>query len=113
MRRLPAIIATLVLTVVAILFTVFNLVPVQVEFGPWAVSLPLFAVMLVSLLTGFVIGVLVAWLGGRGRRRLARDMAHRNAALTRQIDDLRRAQSTSSGAMDAGPAGHKQLIASR
>jgi uncharacterized integral membrane protein len=113
MRRLPAIIATLVLTVAAIFFTVSNLAPVRVEFGPWAVSLPLFAVMLVSLLAGFAIGVLVAWLGGRARRRLARDMAYRNAALTRQIDDLRRAQSMSSGATGAGPAGHKQLIVSR
>lgn len=113
MRRLPAIIATIVLTVVAIFFTVSNLTPVQVEFGPWAKSLPLFAVMLASLLAGFVIGVLVAWQGGRARRKQARDMAYRNAALTRQIDDLRRAQTTSSTAMDAGPAGHRQLIVSR
>lgn len=113
MRRLPAIMATLVLTVAAIFFTVSNLGPVQVEFGPWAVSLPLFAVMLASLLTGFAIGALVAWLGGRARRRLARDMAHRNAALTRQIDDLRRAQATSSGTIESGSAGHTQLIVSR
>lgn len=108
MKQWPAIIAVVLLTAAAVVFTGANLAPVEVDLGPWSVAQPLFATLLVSLLIGFLLGVFVAWLAGRGRRRQARALASRNAQLLRQIDDLRRAQSSPARLIEAGPPGRAQ-----
>jgi uncharacterized integral membrane protein len=114
MKRFAWIIAVLVLTVAAILFTVFNAAAVEIALGFWSGPVPVFAVVLVSLFVGFAVGACVAWLAGHERRRRMRDLAYRNAALTRQIEELRRDQPTApANVIDAGQAHRAQLVAGR
>jgi len=92
MRRLGWWIAFAVLTAAAVLFTVFNRGAADIDIGLWSGTVPVFAVVLVSLLAGFIAGICVAWGAGHRRRRQLREHANRNAALVRQIDELRRDQ---------------------
>jgi lipopolysaccharide assembly protein A len=112
MKRLVWIVAALVLTVAAILFTVFNAIAVEITLGFWSGPVPVFAIVLVSLFIGFVVGASVAWFAGHERRRRMRDLAYRNAALTRQVEDMRREQPTGpTNVIDSGQAHHARLVA--
>ena len=114
MKRFVWIAAALVLTVAAILFTVFNAVAVEIALGFWSGMVPVFAVVLVSLFIGFAIGACVAWFAGHERRRRMRDLVYRNAALTRQIEDMRRDQPTApANVIDAGQVHRAKLVAGR
>jgi uncharacterized integral membrane protein len=114
MKRLVWLVAVLVLTVAAIFFTVFNAAAVEIKLGFWSGPVPVFAVVLASLFVGFAIGACVAWFAGHERRRRARDLAYRNVALTRQVEDLRREQPTASAkVIDAGPSNRAKLVAGR
>jgi len=59
----------------------------MVEFWPLPAVLvaPLYLVVLLSLLAGFVIGAFAAWLNGGRRRREARLRARRIEALEREL----------------------------
>jgi uncharacterized integral membrane protein len=112
MKRLGWWVAFAVLTAAAILFTVFNLAATQIDLGLWSGTVPLFAVVLASLLIGFVAGICVAWGAGHRRRRQLRAQADRNAALLRQIDELRREQAAQSPrVIDSGPSNRSKLVA--
>jgi len=112
MKRLGWWIAFAVLTAAAILFTVFNLGATEVDLGLWSGTVPLFAVVLASLLVGFLTGLCVAWGAGHRRRRQLRAHADRNAALLRQIDELRRDQATQPHrVIDTGPPNRTKLVA--
>jgi predicted Na+-dependent transporter len=114
MKRFAWIIAVLVLTIAAILFTVFNAETVAIELGFWSGPVPVFAVVLITLFIGFVSGACIAWLAGHEPRRRARDLAYRNAALTRQIEELRREQAAASvNVIDAGQSHRAKLVAGR
>jgi uncharacterized integral membrane protein len=114
MKRFAWIIAVLILTVAAILFTVFNAAEVEIALGFWSGVVPVFAIVLVGLFLGFAAGACVAWLAGHDRRRRARDLAYRNAALMRQIEELRRDQpSAAASVFDAGQSHRGKLIVGR
>lgn len=114
MKRFAWIIAVLALTVAAILFTVFNAKTVDIRIGFWSGPVPVFAIVLIAVFVGFVTGACIAWLAGHERRRRARDLAYRNAALTRQIEELRREQPVASAnVIDAGQAHRAKLVAGR
>jgi uncharacterized integral membrane protein len=114
MKRFVWIVAVLALTVAAILFTVFNAAAVQIEIGFWSGLVPVFAIVLVSLFIGFVTGACIAWFAGHERRRRARDLVYRNAALMRQVEELRRDQPTGpANIVDAGPSQRTRLVAGR
>ena len=77
---------TLIAAVVAllvILFAVSNRAATVVEIWPfpYQLSLPLYAVILLAALVGFIAGVVGAWLSGSERRRETR-------RLRRQVRDL-------------------------
>ncbi len=93
MRRFSWLI-TLPVAVLVVLFTVGNLEPVIVKLWPlpWIVEAPLYLLVLVCLLIGFILGGGVAWLSGGRRRRQARELAERNAALRRELEAARREQ---------------------
>jgi uncharacterized integral membrane protein len=111
MKRLGWWIAFAVLTTAAILFTVFNLGTVEIDIGLWSGAVPVFAVVLASLLVGFAAGVCVAWGVGHGRRRQLREHAHRNAALQRQVEELRRDPAAQPHkAIDAGQSVRGKLV---
>lgn len=114
MKRFTWIIAVLGLTVAAILFTVFNAAAVEIEVGFWSGPVPVFAIVLVGLFIGFVTGACIAWFAGHDRRRRARDLAYRNAALMRQVEELRRDRpSASVNVIDAGQSHRTKLVAGR
>jgi uncharacterized integral membrane protein len=111
MKRLGWWIAFAVLTAAAILFTVFNLATAEIDLGLWSGAVPVFAVVLASLLVGFVAGVCVAWGVGHRRRRQLREHAHRNAALQRQVDELRRDQAAQPHkVIDTGQSVRSKLV---
>jgi uncharacterized integral membrane protein len=112
MKRLGWWIAFAVLTAAAILFTVFNRGAAQIDLGLWSGVAPVFAVVLASLLGGFIAGVCVAWGVGHRRRRQLREHANRNAALLRQIDELRRDQAAQPHkVIETGQANRSKLVA--
>ena len=111
MKRLGWWIAFAVLTAAAILFTVFNLTATEIDLGLWSGTVPLFAVVLASLLLGFMAGLCVAWGVGHRRRRQLRAHADRNAALLRQIDELRRDQAAQPHkVIDTGQSNRSKLV---
>ena len=82
MKLINSIIAAIVALVV-ILFAVSNREQVSVELWPlpYQLSLSLYAVILLTILIGFIAGVIAMWLVSAGRRREAR-------RLRRQVRDL-------------------------
>ena len=74
---------------VLILFAIANRETVSVGF--WllpgaAVQLPLYLLVLGTLLFGFVVGELVGWIGGWRWRREARQSRERIATLERELE---------------------------
>jgi len=73
---------------ILILFAVSN--RESVSFGLWplpdAVELPLYLVVLGTLIVGFFVGELVAWVGGWRWRREARRSRDRIVMLERELE---------------------------
>jgi uncharacterized integral membrane protein len=72
---------------VLIIFAVTNRDAVTLNFWPLPVTLhaPVYLIVLLALLAGFLIGELVAWINGRRWRREARHSARRVEELEREI----------------------------
>ena len=72
-------------------FSVSNRADVTVDFWPlpFTSEFRVFAVVLVSVFAGFVLGGLVAWISGGRRRRRARAMARRAKAAEAETARLR------------------------
>lgn len=64
----------LVVVLITIVFAIKNYTPTELDFFPlpFKVTLPLYGLVLLGLLIGFVIGASVSWLAGGKWRRLAR-----------------------------------------
>ena len=111
MKRFGWWLAFAVLTAAAILFTVSNRGTAGIDLGLWAGTVPVFAVVLASLLVGFFAGICVAWGAGHRRRRQLRKHGQRNAALLRQIDELRRDQAAQPHrVIETGQANRGKLV---
>lgn len=78
---------TLPLTVFFVVFAISNRQPVEITFWPLPVAIEtrLFLVVLLAIFVGFLIGELVAWIGGRRWRREARERTRRIEALEREL----------------------------
>ncbi len=72
-------------------FSVSNRAEVVVNFWPlpFTSEFRVFAVVLVSIIAGFVLGGLVAWISGGKRRRRARAMVRRAKAAEAEVARLR------------------------
>ena len=79
--------ATALLALVLVVFAVSNREDVVVTFWPLPVMLaaPLYLVVLLALLAGFLVGELVAWINGRRSRREARRRGRRIEALEHEL----------------------------
>jgi uncharacterized integral membrane protein len=79
--------ATLVAVGLLIPFAVSNRAPISLGLWPlpFLVDLPLYLLVLLLLLVGFVIGVGVAWLAGGRTRRESRRRRRRVEALEREL----------------------------
>ena len=75
------------LALLLIIFAVSNRDSTIVTFWPLPAELaaPLYLVVLLALLVGFLVGELVAWINGRRWRREARFRARRIEALEREL----------------------------
>jgi uncharacterized integral membrane protein len=87
-------IITIPVTIVAVVFAIANRTPITVNFWPlpWFAELPLYLVVLGSLLAGFLIGAVIAWLSAGRRRQEARVAAERLRGLTAELTQLQRQQ---------------------
>jgi lipopolysaccharide assembly protein A len=79
--------ATALVALLLVIFAVSNREDVVVTFWPLPVMLaaPLYVVVLLALLAGFLVGELVAWINGRRSRREARRRGRRIEALEREL----------------------------
>lgn len=90
MRRLSWIV-TLPLTVLAVLFALSNSATSEVRLWPlpWVAELPLYLLILGSLLLGFLLGAVVAWISSGARRRRMRALAQQVRDQAAEIGALR------------------------
>lgn len=78
---------TALVALVCVVFAVTNRAGVTLIFWPFGIELsaPLYLVVLLALLAGFVVGLLVAWVWSWGARRSARARARRIEILERDL----------------------------
>ena len=79
--------ATLVAAALLIPFALSNREPVSLGFWPlpFLIELPLYLLILMSLLAGFVIGAATTWIAWRHLRRELRHRRRRVEALEREL----------------------------
>ena len=82
MKLINTIIAAVVALLI-VLFAVSNRAPAVVEIWPfpYELALPLYAVILLTVLVGFIAGLVASWLAGAAKRREIK-------RLRRQVRDL-------------------------
>ena len=87
-------IITIPFTIIVVIFAIANRTPITVDFWPlpWIAQLPLYLVVLGSLLAGFLVGAVIAWLSASRRRQEARRTAERLRGLTAELSQLQRQQ---------------------
>jgi uncharacterized integral membrane protein len=80
-------VVTIPAAAVLAVFAISNRESATVAFWPLPARLeaPLYFVVLVALLVGFLVGELVAWINGGRARRLAREHQRRIEALEREL----------------------------
>jgi len=98
LRKIVAAIVLVPLAVILVAFAVANRQSVTVSFDPFAsgapaasVTLPLFALVIVLLIIGVVIGGAASWLRHGRWRRAARRLDRELARLREELDMHRRA----------------------
>ena len=96
-RKIITAIIVVPLAAVIIAFAVANREAVTVSFDPfssaspaYAATLPLFAVILLVLIAGVVVGGIAAWLRQSRWRRKARELDGEVRTLRAELDSLRR-----------------------
>jgi uncharacterized integral membrane protein len=96
-RKIVSAVILVPLAAVIIIFAVANRQSVTVSFDPfsttspaYAVTLPLFALIVVLVILGVLIGGTVAWVGQARWRRAARRLDADVRALHQELDVIRR-----------------------
>jgi uncharacterized integral membrane protein len=102
LRKIVTALIVVPLAVVIIAFAVANRQTVTVSFDPfssaspaYAVTLPLFAVVLMVLILGVVVGGVAAWIRQSKWRRTARKLDGEVRALRDEMETIRRRFGTS------------------
>ena len=77
-----------IVALIAVAFAIHNHAAQTVDFWPlpYKFEAPLYAVVIVALAFGFLLGAAASWIGGRGWRKLARQRRRENDALMRELD---------------------------
>jgi uncharacterized integral membrane protein len=85
--RILSLIVTAPITVLVVLFAVSNLDPVTLRLRPFPydMTIPIWALTLIVLFVGFILGAIVTWIGDRRRRREARLLARRVSELEQSL----------------------------
>ncbi|HET7804083.1 MAG TPA: LapA family protein [Pseudolabrys sp.] len=96
-RKIVSAVILVPLAVVIIIFAVANRQPVTVSFDPfstaspaYAVTLPLFVLIVMLVILGVLIGGTIAWVGQARWRRAARRLDADVRALHQELDAIRR-----------------------
>jgi uncharacterized integral membrane protein len=96
-RKIVSAVILVPLAVVIIMFAVANRQSVTVSFDPfstaspaYAVTLPLFVLIVMMIILGILIGGIVAWVGQARWRRAARTLDADVRALHQELDAIRR-----------------------
>jgi putative membrane protein len=89
--RILSLIVTVPITVLVVLFAVSNLdqVTLRLRPFPFEMTMPLWALTLIELFVGFILGAIVTWIGDRKRRRDARMLARRAGELEQALGTAR------------------------
>lgn len=82
----------IVVAAVTVNFAVHNFVRTPIDLWPlpFAVDLPLFAIVLIAVFFGFCVGVIIAWLSGMRRRDRAAQNARDLRQVSAQLDTVKR-----------------------
>jgi uncharacterized integral membrane protein len=101
------------LAVIVLLFALSNRQVVAVGLWPLAdgIDLPVYLIVLLPLLIGFLAGTLVAGLKGLKHRRIARRQTKRAADLERQLDQARASSSAAAGQALSSPMSDDRPVA--
>jgi uncharacterized integral membrane protein len=85
--RILSLIITAPITILVVLFAVSNLDPVTLRLRPFPfdMTMPIWALALIVLFVGFVLGAIVTWIGDRKRRREAKLLARRVGELEQAL----------------------------
>jgi len=115
-RKVVAAIILVPLAVVIIAFAVANRQIVTVSLDPFSsehpaasLTLPLFALVIVLLVVGVLIGGVAAWLRQSRWRRTARRLEREIADLHIEIEGLKQTGGGFPGGSTAGPTGSERL----
>lgn len=115
-RKVVAAIILVPLAVVIIAFAVANRQIVTVSLDPFSsehpaasLTLPLFALVIVLLVVGVLIGGIAAWLRQARWRRTARRLEREIADLHIEIEELKETGGGFPGGGTAGPTGSERL----
>ena len=83
---------------IVISFALSNRQLVSIDLWPLNMSLeqPLYLIVLLSVLAGFLIGLIIMWISAGRARMKARREAFRAKSLERELSDLKARQATSS-----------------
>ena len=110
-RKILTAVIAIPLAAVIIAFAVANRHSVTVSFDPfssadpaYAATLPLFAVVMLVLIFGVVVGGVAAWIKQSKWRRAARQLEAENRSLRSDLDDARRRAAAVTPAEPAPPA---------
>jgi uncharacterized membrane protein (DUF106 family) len=97
LRKIVAIVVLVPLVVLIVAFAIANRQTVVVSFDPfssaepaYAARLPLYALILIVLIAGVIIGGFAAWLRQASWRRLARELDSDVRALHQELEAMRR-----------------------
>ncbi|MGH6942548.1 lipopolysaccharide assembly protein LapA domain-containing protein [Hypericibacter sp.] len=105
MKRLSFII-TLPVTLVILIFALSNRGPIGLTLWPFdaTIDLPIYLVVLGSLLLGFLLGGLVAWVAGGRVRKQARRLRQETRHQAAEIADLKKRQGPTAASGTTGTA---------
>jgi uncharacterized integral membrane protein len=85
--RILSLAVTAPITILVVLFAVSNLDSVTLRLRPFPfdMTMPIWALALMVLFVGFILGAIVTWIGDRKRRREARLLARRVSELEQAL----------------------------
>ena len=91
MRRL-SLILTIPFAIVIVIFAVTNQQSAAVNLWPFGIELtaPLYRMVLISFVIGFLVGAVVMWVSGGARRRRAWEAHMRITDLEQELQESRR-----------------------
>lgn len=105
MARILRLLLGLLAVIVIITFAIANRTPAEVSFAPLPIwmELPVYAVFMIGLVLGVLIGGIGVWFGALRKGREAKRMRRRASALENQLSVVRQQQERAEAQRHAAP----------